>query len=128
MNKGEKRFALDALYSRIAAVAKAMGGRASSVSLRLSLPSAMTATPQGEDAPALVVEMQNNFRAEFAPSNALRIGNALTVRVVRSHKGLRKTDWQFNFASDGWQHNQTPLSDDQIRECLSPEGPKPAFY
>ena len=120
--------ALDALYARIMGVAKVMGGTASRVSVRLSLPSAMTATPQADDAPALVVEMQNNFRAEFAPSNALLIGNALTVRVVRTHEGLRKTDWQFNLAPDGWQRTQTPLSDDQIRECLTPDGPKPAFY
>jgi hypothetical protein len=128
MNKEEKMIALDALYARIMGVAKVMGGTASRVSVRLSLPSAMTATPQADDAPALVVEMQNNFRAEFAPSNALLIGNALTVRVVRTHEGLRKTDWQFNLAPDGWQRTQTPLSDDQIRECLTPDGPKPAFY
>ncbi len=128
MNQVEKVVALDALYTRIADVAKAMGGTASKVSTRLALPSAMTATPQSDDAPALIVEMQDNFRTEFAPSNALRIGNALTVRVVRTHEGMRKTDWHFNLALDGWQRSQTPLSDDDIRQCLTPEGPKPAFY
>jgi hypothetical protein len=128
MNHEEKTVALEALYARIEGIAKAMGGTASRVSVRLSLPSAMTATPQSDDAPALVVEMPDNFGAEFAPSNALRVGNALTVRVVRTHEGLRKTDWQLNFVSNGWQRTQMQLSDDEIQECLTPDGPKPAYH
>jgi len=45
----------------------------------------------------------------------LSIGNALSVRAVRTHAGLRKNDWTLNFGPDGWRRTQAPLLDDEIR-------------
>jgi hypothetical protein len=124
----EKLVALNALYGRIASIAAAMGGKAAESSANLRIPGIMVASPRNEAAPALVVEMPDRFRVDFAPTHPLTIENALAVRAVRTHEDLRKTDWQFNLGSDGWQRTQAPLSDDEIRQCLTPEGPRPAIY
>jgi len=125
---GDKSAALDELYRRITRFAEVMGGTASRTVLSVSVPVAMVSAPRSEDAPALVAEMPGNFRVDFAPSFPLSIGNALSVRAVRTHAGLRKNDWTLNFGPDGWRRTQAPLSDDEIRACLTPEGPRPAAY
>lgn len=124
----EKLVALNALYGRIASIAAAMGGRATESSVSLSTPSVMVASPRTETTPSLVVEMPGSFRVDFAPTHPLTIGNALAVRALRTHEDQRKTDWQFNLGADGWQRTQAPLSDEEIRQCLTPEGPRPAIY
>ena len=107
-----KRAALDNLYGRITRVAEEMGG---------------TVSPR-TFAPGLSVEMPGAFRVGFAPLQPLDIGNALTIRATRTVPEGRKTDWSRNLGQDGiWQGNEGPLSDDEIRECLTPEGPKPMY-
>lgn len=124
----DKSAALGKLYDRITRVAEAMGGTASPQVLALTIPGAMTAGYQSENAPALCAEMPDSFQVEFAPSFPLSIGNALSVRAKRFHAGLPKSEWGFNLGPDGWRRTQAPLSDDEIRACLTPEGPRPAVY
>jgi hypothetical protein len=124
----DKTSALDQLYGRITEIAGTMEGTAVRILEHVSFPNAMVDTPRRENAPALHVALPNDFRVEFAPSFPLSSGNALSVRAVRTRAGGRKTDWAFNFGPDGWRRIQDPSSDDEIRTCLTPEGPRPAAY
>jgi len=121
-----KKAELDTLYGRITKEAEAMGGSASHSSSSLSVPGAMTATPQSENAPSLHVKMPNGFQVDFAPVNPLSIGNALSVRAIRTTGGHRKSDHTFVFLQGGWRMSNNALSADEIRACLTPEGPFPA--
>ncbi len=123
----EKAAALKGLYRRIEKIADDMGGGATRLTASRSIPSAMTAAPRAEDIPTLRVEMPDSFEVEFSPSFPLSIGNVLTVQAKRNHSGYRKTDWQVNFGPEGWRRTQALLSDDEIRACLTPEGPRPVF-
>jgi len=118
-----KTAALEELYSRITRVAGAMGGTASLHTSSLSVPSAMVAEPQTEDAPALRVNMPKSFQVDFAPFNPLSVGTALCVKATRTTGMGRKDDWSFIHGPNGWQRSNSPLSDHEIRECLTPEGP-----
>jgi hypothetical protein len=124
----DKAAALGKLYDRVTRIAEAMGGTASHQVWALIVPGQMTAGRQSENAPALIAEMPDSFRVELAPSYPLSIGSALSVRAVRTHGGGRKNDWTFTYWPDGWRRTQAPLSDDEIRACLTPEGPRPATY
>lgn len=117
---------LDTLYGRIKKDAEAMGGTALRSSSSVAVPGAMTATSQNEDAPSLHVKMPNEFQVDFAPINPLSIGNALSVRAVRTFKGQRKSDKVFVYLQGGWRVSNNALSDDEIHACLTPEGPLPA--
>ena len=124
----EKYAALADLYSRIEQIAKELGGAADSVIVPVSHMIATVLDPRSEDVPALRVKMPNGFRVEFAPSGPLSTPYVLSVRVRRAHHGVPKSDCLFNFLSDGWHLTQTLLSEDEIRKCLTPEGPLPAVY
>lgn len=124
----DKVTSLNELYLRVTQVAEAMGGRVSPNTSSLSFPSATLAAPRVEDAPALRVEMPEDFKVEFAPSYPLSFPSNLSVRAKRTHGGRRINDWHFNLAPDGWRRTQVQLSDDEIRLCLRPEGPKPTSY
>jgi hypothetical protein len=128
LQASNKSAALNELYSRIMQIAGAMGGTASQSSVSISMPSAMVVAPRGEHVPALYVEMPNGFRVEFTPSLPLNTPFVLSVQVRRTHHGLPKNGWMFNFCPDGWRRTLAPLSDDEIRECLTPDGPMPAVY
>ena len=112
------------LYSRVKQIAEAMGGCASAIAVGRSLPSAMFGSPRGEIVSPLRVMMPDGFRVDFAAYYPSSIGETLTVRAVRTHGGSRKTDWLLRLAPDGWRRGQVPLSDDEIRGCLTPEGPR----
>lgn len=117
-----KTAALDDLYARFTRVAREMGGAASRlawpVTLDVEVPSRRT-----EDAPALRVEMPDGFQVELVPRFPLSSpGNTLSVQAIRTLTGARKTDRNFNFGPNGWQ-----VLDDEIRSCLTPEGP-PAVW
>ena len=124
----DKTAALNELYRRITQIAESMGCHASAITSSPSVQRAMGAVPRIEDDPALRVDMPDDFQVEFAPSYPLSFPSDLSVRAKRTHRGLRKRDWHFNFGPDGWRRTQVPLSDDEIRGCLTPEGPKPASY
>lgn len=116
---------LDDLYGRITRTAEAIGGRASRNRSCLAVPLQMVAEPRTEDVPALQVEMPDSFQVNFAPLYPLSAGNALSVQARRTHHGARKNDWFFNFGPDGWRRTQVLLSEEEIRACLTPEGPRP---
>jgi hypothetical protein len=125
--RDEKSTALDSLYSRIERIAYAMRGRMTRSIRERSIPSVMVAVPRSEGVPTLLAEMPDSFEVEFAPPYPLSIGNVLLLRAKRIHYRSPKTDWQFTFGPDGWRGTQAPLSDDEIRVCLTPEGPRPAY-
>ena len=123
----EKSAALDLLYARISRAAEAKGGRTSPYLTAIAFASAVVAIPTTEAVNALHVEMSDGLRVELTPANPLSIGNVVSVRAVRTHAGGRKNDWTFNFVNGEWRTAQGPLSDDEIRKCLTPEGPPPLY-
>jgi hypothetical protein len=126
MNADEKATALATLYDHVERVAVTMNGRASRAVEHLSLPAAMVAEPRGEDVPTVRVTMPNNFEVEFCPTFPLSIGNALSVRAKRIYRGQPKSDYTFVFGPNGWTRVAGSISDDDIRLCLTPDGPLPA--
>jgi hypothetical protein len=123
----EKSAALDLLYARISRAAEAMGGKAAPRLTAIAFRSAEVAIPQTEAANALLVEMPDSFQVELTPAHPLSIGNVVSVRAVRKHAGGRKNDWVLNFVNGEWRATQSLLSDDEIRKCLTPEGPPPIY-
>lgn len=128
MTVNDKAAALGKLYDRVTRIAKEMGGTATRQVLALTVSVQMTAARQSENAPALIAEMPDDFQVEFAPSSPLSIGSALYVRINRLHAGYPKNEWAFNYSPGGWRMTQALLSDEEIRACLIPEGPRPATY
>ena len=114
--------ALHELYKRITEIAGSMGGTATEGFARRRL-TINVAVPRDENVPALTVEMPDKFQVDFGPHNALGYGNALSVRARRIHRGGTKNDWTFNHEQGVWRYAQKPLSDEDIRKCLTPEGP-----
>ncbi len=103
-----------------------MNGRPYRAVERLSYPSAMAAgTPPGEDVATLRVTMPNGFDVEFCPLYPLSIGNPLVVRAKRIFKGQPKNDYTFTLGKNDWAYGVAPLSDDDIRRCVTPDGPLP---
>lgn len=116
--------ALHGLYERVAEVAKVMGGKPRE-GVSLFRRTVEVALPRSENVPALEVEMPDSFDVKFAPSNPLGMGNVVSVRARRTHHGGGKNDWTFNCVEGVWRMGQNPLSDEEIRGCLTPEGPRP---
>jgi hypothetical protein len=123
----EKSAALDLLYARFSRIAEAMGGKVAPRLGAIAFRSAEVAIPQTEAVNTLLVEMPDSFQVELTPAHPLSIGNVVSVRAVRKHAGGRKTDWGFNFVIGEWRASQGQLSDEEIRKCLTPEGPPPIY-
>lgn len=122
----EKIAALNTLYYRVGQVAGAMGGAASPVNEPITYLSVSQVIPRTEVTHALRVEMPGYFVVIFSPTFPLKEpGNAISVRAKRTHNGGRKSDWTFILAPNGWQRTQQPLTDDELRECLTPQGLPP---
>jgi hypothetical protein len=120
----QKRTTLNDLYGRIQQVVAEMGGTVSRGNAQRSFPGAMVGDSKVEDVPSLLVGIrETGLLVEFAPSNALNVGSALSVRARRTHGNVRKSDWQFRFDRGNWRRAQSPLADAEIRECLTPDGP-----
>jgi hypothetical protein len=128
MAVSDKSAALDALYGRIASIAREKGGATVRVSVSVSHESQTVAEHQSEDAPALHAEMPSKFRVEFTPSGPLSTPFVLSVNVRRFHHDAQKNGSSVSFVNDEWRVAQTPLSDDQIRAWLTLDGLPPAFY
>src|SRR5580698_10362 len=121
-----KIIALDALHSHVTRVAESMGGKARRDTTLVGVPGAAIAEHRTESVPYLRVAMPRDFVVELLPSNSLSLPYALSVRVVRTHNGGRKSDWQFIHGPDGWRRSQDHLlTDEDVRKCLTPEGPPP---
>jgi len=123
----EKLAALDLLYARFTRVADEMNGEAIPRLGAMAFRSAEVAIPQTEAVNELLLKMPDNFHVELTPSHPLSVGNVVSVRAVRTHAGGRKNDWTFNFVKGEWRTSQEPLSNDEIRKCLTPEGPPPLY-
>jgi hypothetical protein len=123
----KKSAALSELYRRIIPIVETMGGVAVQVAVPLSHWRANVAEPRIEEVPALRAKMPDGLRAEFAPIAPLSTLLPTLVRVRRARFGLPESDWSLTHLPDGWHWTQTPLSDDEIRKCLTPEGP-PAIH
>ena len=123
---GAKAAALVDLYSRITRIAQEMGGTASPQTSTVGFYAASVPTPRSGYAPALHVEMPGGFHVDFGPLHPLNTGNALSLRATRTISGVRMTDRSRNLGPDGnWQGTKGSLSDDEIRACLTAEGPPP---
>ena len=123
----DKEFAaLEALYGRVVSIAEAMGGRATRVASQQGIPNAMQPTGQSQMVPALILEMPNDFEVKFTPCYPLGTGYSLLVRVRRLHGGVPKNSMTFHFGHDGWQGTKGPLSDDELRQWLTPARIPPA--
>jgi hypothetical protein len=103
-----------------------MNGRPYRAVEHLSFPAAMVAEPRGEDVPTVRVSMPNDFEVEFCPTFPLSIGNALSVKAKRICRGQPKNDHTFVSGPNGWVYGAGSLSDDDLRSCLTPDGPRPA--
>jgi hypothetical protein len=124
----DKLAAIERLYNRIETIAKAMSGVPCALTAYVGFPADISSEPILKDTPALVAKMPNDFRVEFVPDRPLIAPGELQVWARRIHSGSRKTDMQFHFVSNGWQTDGSPLSDEQIRACLTPDGPPPAAF
>ena len=124
----QKLTALGELYVRIERIAAEMKGTASRSNVERSFLGATVASSKEENSLALFVRMPGGFFIEFAPFYPLgQPGNNLIVQARRYQKGTRRNDWQFRFSEGEWQRTQSALSDQEIRECLTPDGPSGAF-
>ncbi len=126
MTVNDKAAALGKLYDRVTRIAKEMGGTATHQVWALTVPGQITAAHQSENAPVLIAEMPDDFRVEFVPAFPLSIGNALSVRIKRLDAGYPKNEWAFNYSPDGWRRTQALLTEEEIRACLTAEGPRAA--
>ena len=98
---GVKIIALDSLHRDVTRVAESMGGAVYSDTTLVGFPSAATAEHRTESVPHLRVVMPGDFVVELLPSNPLSLPYALSVKVIRTHNGGRKSDWQFSHGPDG---------------------------
>jgi hypothetical protein len=122
-----QKAALRNLYHRIKQIAKSMSGSSEEMDVSSSLPDQMLDGPSSLCVPALQIELANGYVVDFRPSIPLGFGNALTVSVRGTLPiGLSK-DVGFSFVNDEWRFGGQTLSDELIRECLTPKGPAPIY-
>lgn len=120
---GDKRAALDGLFGRIAPIARAMGGKSYPGESYVAFEADVALSPRTEAVPSLHVEMVNGLVADFGPSRPLRGDGVLLVQARRWFHVSRIADRTFNFSNGEWQTVGRPLTEEQIRHCLSLEGP-----
>jgi hypothetical protein len=120
--------ALKNLYARIKQVAKAMGGTATEAPLSLRLQSECGETPSSEDVSELHVAIGDSFQVKFCPSPLSNLGNTFSVTAWRVQGGFVMDSQPFSLRQGEWRRTQSPLSDDEIRKCLTPQGPKATVH
>lgn len=119
----DKRDALDQLFRHIAPVARAMGGKAYLGESDVAFETATAFSPRTEPVPSLHVEMSSGLVADFAPSRPLSVEDVLLVQARRWLHVSRIADWAFSFSNGEWLYMCQPLTEGQIRQCLSLGGP-----
>jgi len=123
-----QKAALRNLYGRIKQLAKIMNGTYTETELPSSLSEQMSDSPGNLSVTALHAELPNGLVVDFKPQNPLGIGNALSVNARRILPGSGTlTDIGFSFVNGEWQSGGKTLSDEAIRECLTPRGPVPIY-
>ena len=122
--------ALDMLYKRIEQVAESMGGQSARRTVERRIPAVLTSSPASGTAPGLTVMMPGSFRVELGPSNALNVGNGLSVQAKRFFDGVETTEMGFRWDTQtgAWLFNEVPLTDEAFRACLTMTGPPPIRY
>lgn len=122
----DKTAALDGLYGRIAQIADAMGGASARDTVPISHMAATVAEPRTESAPALHIQMPDDFRVEFTPSGPLSTPYILSVNIRCTHRGLMKHGSSTNFVGGLWRVGLVELSEEQVRSWLTLDG-RPAI-
>jgi hypothetical protein len=128
LTPANKTDALDELYDRITLIATAMGGVASRVLVSMAMPNLLVPEPHNEEVPALRVLMPDGFQVEVTPTQPLSVPFALSVRLYRTHRGVRKIGSLLVCGASGWRMSADPLSDGEIRWTLTSEIALPASF
>jgi hypothetical protein len=100
-----------------------MGGNSYRGESDVAFETAMVFLPRTEHAPSLHVEMSSGLVADFAPSRPLSVESVLLVQARRWLHVSRIADRAFTFLNGEWLYISQPLTEDQIRQCLTLEGP-----
>jgi hypothetical protein len=100
-----------------------MGGKSYHGETDVALETTMVFPPRTERAPSLHVEMPSGLVADFAPSRPLSVESVLLVRARRWLHVSRIADQAFTFLNGEWLYIGRPLTEDQIRQGLTLEGP-----
>ena len=122
LSVSDKGIALDELYGRIAPVARAIGGKSYYGESEVAFEPAMVFLQRRQRAPSLHVEMSSGLVADFAPIRPLCADSVLSVQGRRCLRVSRKADWVFSFLNGEWLCVNRPLTEQQIRQCLTLEG------
>jgi len=120
--------ALRNLFERIKQIVKSMNGSSEEMKVSSSLPEQMCDGPSNVTVTTLHVELPSGLMVDFKPQNLLGIGNILSVNARRmlSERGTFG-DIGFSFVKGQWQSGRGILSDEMIRECITPKGPVPIY-
>ena len=123
-----KKAALTILYTRIKNIVENMNGTCRETELPSSLSDQMSDGPSNLSSTGLHVELLNGLVVDFQPQNPLGIGNALSVNARRVLPGSGTFgDIGFSFVNSEWQAGRKTLTDEAIRECLTPNSPVPIY-
>ena len=122
-----QKAALRNLYDRTKQIAKSMSGTFMEMEVGSSLPDQMLDGPSSLGVPALRVELANGYVVDFKPALPLGFGNALTVSARGTLPSGLSKDVGFSFVNDEWRFGGQILSDELIREYLTPKGPVPVY-
>jgi hypothetical protein len=105
-----------------------MNGTYTEMALPSSLSYQISDGPSNMSITGLHVELPNGLVVDFKPQNPLGIGNALSVNARRIlPRSGTLTDRGFSFVNEEWQSGGRTLTDEAIRECLTPKGPVPIY-
>jgi hypothetical protein len=114
---------LQLFFERVTQIASQADGVVEARWLTRPLEAAIVAQPQAEDVPSLQVAMPTGLQVEFASAHALSAGDVLTVEAKRSVNGHPKDNRYFNHVQGEWRQGLKPLSDDDILQFLTLNGP-----
>lgn len=119
--------ALRDLYERVKQMAECMNGTSTEAAIPSALPDQMCDGRSNLEVTVLHVEVPNGLMVDFKPQNPLGLGSALSVLARRSLPSGVLSDIGFSFVNGEWQSVGKTLTDEVIRECLTPKGPVPIY-
>jgi hypothetical protein len=120
--------ALRSLYERIKQIVETMNGVFTETKLPSSLPDQNCDDPSNLSVTALHVELPSGVMVDFKPALPLGFAITLFVKARRTLSGHGVfNDMDLSFADGEWQYSGHTLSDEVIRECLTPKGPVPIY-
>ncbi len=122
-----QRTALGNLYNRIEQITNDMNGTSEEMNVPKSLPSQMCDGPSSQSVSALRVKLPGDLTVDFTPKYPLGSANALWVPAKRTCRSGILSDMLFSFVGEEWRSDGKALSDEMIRECLTPKSPPPIY-